>query len=187
MPVVFPVALRGYPTVPTTHGHFCWGIEQVIDIGVREHAPAKDVYHILYALQWTWPVPLLACSTLAPTSPKDFDIGDDVTYEDVQGEADAPCRHCFKGTDSRCVASLHSFISLIKMKPNPAIQNLAGNSFASFSAYFLHKLASPRQVIRLRARAGVFASTPFLREARPAFEGSVSVRKFASKYARAVV
>jgi hypothetical protein len=44
------------------------------------------------------------------------------------------------------------------MKTNPVIQNLAGNSFASFSAYFLHKLALPRQVIRLRARAGVFGA-----------------------------
>jgi hypothetical protein len=66
---VCPVALRGYLT---TYVNFCWGLGQVIGIGViKSMLPRKDewAYRIPYALQWMWPVPLLIGVALAPESP----------------------------------------------------------------------------------------------------------------------
>ncbi|KAJ7617265.1 MFS transporter [Roridomyces roridus] len=66
---VVPVALRGYLT---TYVNFCWGLGQVIGIGViKSMLPRTDqwAYRIPYALQWMWPVPLLVGIALAPESP----------------------------------------------------------------------------------------------------------------------
>jgi len=82
---VCPVALRGYLT---TYVNFCWGLGQVIGIGViksmlgrtdqwayRVRTPCLILSHktkksqIPYALQWMWPVPLLIGILLAPESP----------------------------------------------------------------------------------------------------------------------
>ncbi|KAJ7141721.1 sugar transporter family protein [Mycena crocata] len=66
---VCPVALRGYLT---TYVNFCWGLGQVIGIGViKSMLPRTDewAYRIPYALQWMWPVPLLIGVLLAPESP----------------------------------------------------------------------------------------------------------------------
>ncbi|KAF2274245.1 putative MFS alpha-glucoside transporter [Westerdykella ornata] len=67
---VCPVALRGYQV--TTYVNFCWGLGQVIGIGVIKAMLSRDdewSYRIPYALQWMWPVPLLIGIFLAPESP----------------------------------------------------------------------------------------------------------------------
>ena len=64
-----PVALRGYLT---TYVNFCWGIGQVIGIGVIKAMLGRTdqwAYRIPYALQWMWPVPLLIGIACAPESP----------------------------------------------------------------------------------------------------------------------
>jgi SP family general alpha glucoside:H+ symporter-like MFS transporter len=66
---VCPVALRGYLT---TYVNFCWGLGQVIGIGVIKSMLGRTdewAYRIPYALQWMWPVPLLIGVLLAPESP----------------------------------------------------------------------------------------------------------------------
>lgn len=66
---VCPVALRGYLT---TYVNFCWGLGQVIGIGVIRSMLDRDdewSYRIPYALQWMWPVPLIIGIFLAPESP----------------------------------------------------------------------------------------------------------------------
>ncbi|KAJ6608515.1 MFS transporter [Mycena sp. CBHHK59/15] len=66
---VCPVALRGYLT---TYVNFCWGLGQVIGIGVIKSMLGRTdqwAYRIPYALQWMWPVPLLIGVALAPESP----------------------------------------------------------------------------------------------------------------------
>lgn len=66
---VCPVALRGYLT---TYVNFCWGLGQVIGIGVIRSMLSRDdewSYRIPYALQWMWPVPLMIGIFLAPESP----------------------------------------------------------------------------------------------------------------------
>lgn len=66
---VCPLALRGYLT---TYVNFCWGLGQVIGIGVIKSMLSRTdqwAYRIPYALQWMWPVPLLIGVCLAPESP----------------------------------------------------------------------------------------------------------------------
>ncbi|KAK5008868.1 hypothetical protein LTR28_003391, partial [Elasticomyces elasticus] len=66
---VCPVALRGYLT---TYVNFCWGLGQVVGIGVIKSMLNRTdewSYRIPYALQWMWPVPLLIGVCLAPESP----------------------------------------------------------------------------------------------------------------------
>ncbi|KAJ7779749.1 general substrate transporter [Mycena metata] len=66
---VCPVALRGYLT---TYVNFCWGLGQVVGIGVIKSMLGRTdqwAYRIPYALQWMWPVPLLIGVALAPESP----------------------------------------------------------------------------------------------------------------------
>src|SRR5271154_5646650 len=66
---VCPVALRGYLT---TYVNFCWGLGQVIGIGVIKSMLGRTdqwAYRIPYSLQWMWPVPLLIGISLAPESP----------------------------------------------------------------------------------------------------------------------
>ncbi|KAH8827109.1 MFS transporter [Flagelloscypha sp. PMI_526] len=66
---VCPVALRGYLT---TYVNFCWGLGQVVGIGVIKSMLPRDdqwSYRIPYALQWMWPVPLFIGIYLAPESP----------------------------------------------------------------------------------------------------------------------
>jgi hypothetical protein len=56
---VCPVALRGYLT---TYVNFCWGLGQVIGIGViKSMLPRQDQwsYRIPYALQWMYVFPAI--------------------------------------------------------------------------------------------------------------------------------
>ncbi|KAF2855900.1 trehalose transporter [Plenodomus tracheiphilus IPT5] len=66
---VCPVALRGYLT---TWGNSCWGIGQLIAIGVIKSMFKRDdqwAYRIPYGLQWMWFPPLMIGIYLAPESP----------------------------------------------------------------------------------------------------------------------
>lgn len=66
---VCPVALRGYLT---TYVNACWGIGQLIGIGVIKSMSNRTdqwAYRIPYALQWMWPLPLFIGIAFAPESP----------------------------------------------------------------------------------------------------------------------
>ena len=66
---VCPVALRGYLT---TWVNFCWGLGQVVGIGVvksTSHRTDAWAYRIPYSIQWMWPLPLAIGVFLAPESP----------------------------------------------------------------------------------------------------------------------
>ncbi|KAJ5542375.1 hypothetical protein N7535_004795 [Penicillium sp. DV-2018c] len=66
---VCPVALRGYLT---TYVNFCWGLGQLIGIGVIMGMLDRNdewAYRIPYGLQWMWPLPLFIAIWLAPESP----------------------------------------------------------------------------------------------------------------------
>lgn len=66
---VCPVAMRGYLT---TYVNFCWGVGQLIGIGVIMSMLGRDdewAYRIPYALQWMWPLPLAIGIFFAPESP----------------------------------------------------------------------------------------------------------------------
>ncbi|KAF2014257.1 putative sugar transporter [Aaosphaeria arxii CBS 175.79] len=66
---ICPVALRGYLT---TWGNSCWGIGQLIAIGVIKSQFRRDdqwAYRIPYGLQWMWFPPLMLGIFLAPESP----------------------------------------------------------------------------------------------------------------------
>ncbi|KAH8600767.1 sugar porter family MFS transporter [Bisporella sp. PMI_857] len=158
---VCPVALRGYLT---TYVNFCWGLGQVIGIGViKSMLPRNDEwsYRIPYALQWMWPVPLLIGIALAPESPwwlvrkgrtaeakksllrltsldkeTDFDADETIsmmvhtTALEEEITSGTSYWDCFKGTDRRRT----EIVCMVW-----AIQNLSGNSFSGYSAYFLQR------------------------------------------------
>ncbi|CAK7272492.1 hypothetical protein SEPCBS119000_005153 [Sporothrix epigloea] len=66
---VCPVALRGHLT---TYVNACWGIGQLIGIGVIMGVLDRTdqwAYRLPYALQWMWPVPLMIGIFFAPESP----------------------------------------------------------------------------------------------------------------------
>ncbi|KKY23823.1 putative mfs alpha-glucoside [Phaeomoniella chlamydospora] len=158
---VCPVALRGYLT---TYVNFCWGLGQTIGIGVIKSMVNRTdewAYRIPYALQWMWPVPLLVGIALAPESPwwlvrkgrvedakkallrltstnKETGFDADETVAMMQHTTaleekitkGASYLDCFKGTDRRRT----EIICMVW-----AIQNLSGNSFSSYSTYFLEQ------------------------------------------------
>jgi len=66
---VAPVALRGYLT---TWVNACWGIGQLIALGVLRgllNRTDQWGWRIPYAIQWFWPIPLLLVAFFAPESP----------------------------------------------------------------------------------------------------------------------
>lgn len=156
---VCPVALRGYLT---TYVNFCWGLGQVIGVGViKAMLPRQDQwsYRIPYALQWMWPIPLLIGIALAPESPwwlvrkgriaeakksllrltslnreTDFDADDTVA---MMVHTTALEEKITKG------ASYWDCFKGSDLRRTEivcmawAIQNLSGNSFSGYSSYFL--------------------------------------------------
>ena len=158
---VCPVALRGYLT---TYVNFCWGLGQEIGIGVLKSMLGRSdqwAYRIPYALQWMWPVPLLIGIALAPESPwwlvrkgriedakrsllrltslnreTDFDADETVAMMQHTTALEEKITHgttyldCFRGVDRRRT----EIICMVW-----AIQNLSGNSFSSYSTYFLEQ------------------------------------------------
>lgn len=66
---VCPVALRPYLT---TYVNMMWGMRQLLASGVLRaflHRTDEWSYRIPFALQWMWPVPLVAGIAFAPESP----------------------------------------------------------------------------------------------------------------------
>ncbi|ORX38083.1 general substrate transporter [Kockovaella imperatae] len=68
---VAPLALRGFLT---TWVNACWGIGQLLSVGILRGLLSKTYlgqwgWRIPYALQWIWPVPLILVSIFAPESP----------------------------------------------------------------------------------------------------------------------
>ena len=156
---VCPVALRGYLT---TYVNFCWGLGQVIGIGViKSMLPRTDewAYRIPYALQWMWPVPLLVGVLMAPESPwwlvrkgrtedakhallrltslnreTDFDADETIA---MMVHTTALEEKITKGA-----SYLDCFKGTDRRRTEIvcmvwAMQNLSGNSFSNYSTYFL--------------------------------------------------
>ncbi|XDG04721.1 hypothetical protein ABKA04_004336 [Annulohypoxylon sp. FPYF3050] len=149
---VCPVALRGYLT---TYINFCWGVGQMIGIGVimgNLWRTDEWAYRIPYALQWMWPLPLIIGIFFAPESPwwlvrrgqlddakrallrltsldreTDFDADETIAMMITKG---ASYLDCFKGVDRRRT-------EIVCMCW--AIQNLSGNIFSNYSTYFLEQ------------------------------------------------
>ncbi|KAF2002488.1 maltose permease MAL61 [Amniculicola lignicola CBS 123094] len=158
---VCPVALRGYLT---TYVNFCWGLGQVVGVGVIKSMLHRDdewSYRIPYALQWMWPVPLLIGILLAPESP---------WWLVRKGKIDAAKKSLLRLTslnretdfdaDETIAMMVHTTALEEKITTGAsyldcfrgtdlrrteivcmawAIQNLSGNAFSGYSTYFLEQ------------------------------------------------
>ncbi|KAK4507777.1 hypothetical protein PRZ48_001512 [Zasmidium cellare] len=156
---VCPVALRGYLT---TYVNLCWGLGQLIAIGViRSMLGRTDewAYRIPYALQWMWPVPLLIGVAFAPESP--WWLVRRERYEDAKKallRLTSLNRETDFNADDTIAMMVHttalekkitkgaSYLDCFKGTDRRrteiicmawAMQNLAGNSFSNYSTYFL--------------------------------------------------
>jgi MFS transporter, SP family, general alpha glucoside:H+ symporter len=158
---VCPVALRGYLT---TYVNFCWGLGQLVGIGVIKAMLSRNdewAYRIPYSLQWMWPLPLFLGVMLAPESPwwlvRNGRIEEAkeallrLTSLDRETEFDA---------DDTIAMMVHTTALEEKITQGAsywdcfkgtdlrrteivcmvwAIQNLSGNSFSNYSTYFLEQ------------------------------------------------
>lgn len=160
---VCPVALRGYLT---TYVNFCWGLGHTVALGViRGMLPRHDewAYRIPYALQWMWPVPLLAAIAFAPDSPwwliRKGRL-DDAKKALMRLTRQSQWEHTGFDADETVAMMVHT-TTLEKSISNGAsyldcfkgtdlrrteivcmvwaIQNLSGNSFSEYSTYFLEQ------------------------------------------------
>ncbi|ESZ92035.1 MFS alpha-glucoside transporter [Sclerotinia borealis F-4128] len=162
---VCPLGLRGYLT---TYVNFCWGLGQVIGIGViKAMLPRTDewAYRIPYSLQWMWPVPLLVGIALAPESPwwlvrkgrtadakksllrltslnKETDFDADETIA-MMVHTTAIEEKLTKGA-----SYMDCFRGVDRRRTEIvcmvwAMQNLSGNSFSGYSTYFLEQAGLP--------------------------------------------
>ncbi|KAG4413559.1 hypothetical protein IFR04_013293 [Cadophora malorum] len=158
---VCPVALRGYLT---TYVNFCWGLGQVIGIGVIKSMLPRDdewAYRIPYGLQWMWPVPLLIGVALAPESPwwlvrkgrtedakkallrltslnKETDFDADETISMMVHTTALEEKITTGATYLDCFKGTDRRRTEIVCMVW-AIQNLSGNSFSGYSTYFLQQ------------------------------------------------
>ncbi|KAK5684491.1 hypothetical protein LTR97_002031 [Elasticomyces elasticus] len=156
---VCPVALRGYLT---TYVNFCWGLGQLIGIGViRSMVNRTDewAYRIPYALQWMWPPFLIVGIFFAPESPwwlvrtgkleqakkallrltslnreTDFDADETIS---MMVHTTALENNITQGS-----SYLDCFKGTDLRRTEVvcmcwAIQNLSGNAFSNYSTYFL--------------------------------------------------
>ncbi|KAF2633329.1 maltose permease MAL61 [Macroventuria anomochaeta] len=158
---VCPVALRGYLT---TYVNFCWGLGQVIGIGViRSMVNREDEwsYRIPYALQWMWPVPLIIGVFLAPESPwwlvRKGRLEDAkrsllrLTSLDRETDFDAEETVAMMVHTTALEEKITKGVSYIDCFKGVdlrrteivcmawAIQNLSGNAFSGYSSYFLQQ------------------------------------------------
>lgn len=155
------MALRGYLT---TYVNLCWGLGQLIGIGViRSMLDREDEwsFRIPYALQWMWPLPLAIAIYMAPESP----------WWLVRKGRIADAKRSLLRLTSRSVESdfnpdetiammLHTTALEAKITRGAtywdcfkgtdlrrteivcmawAMQNLSGNSFSNYSTYFLEQ------------------------------------------------
>jgi MFS transporter, SP family, general alpha glucoside:H+ symporter len=154
---VCPLALRGYLT---TYVNFCWGLGQVIGVGVVKSQLGRDsdwAFRLPWALQWMWILPLFIGISLAPESPwllvrkgkmaeakhallrltsldRETDFDADQTLA-MMAHTTALEREITKG------ASYLDCFKGINLRRTEivcmvwAIQNLSGNSFTGYSTY----------------------------------------------------
>ncbi|KAJ5633756.1 Maltose permease MAL61 [Penicillium herquei] len=158
---VCPVALRGYLT---TYVNCCWGIGQLIGVGVIKAMLGRDdqwAYRIPYGLQWIWPLPLFIGISLAPESPwwlvrkgrtqdakralerlttkkadSDFDADETISMMVHTTALEA------KITQGASYLDCFKGVDLRRTEivcMAWAFQNLAGNSFSNYSTYFLEQ------------------------------------------------
>ena len=158
---VCPVALRGYLT---TYVNFCWGLGQVIGVGVIKSMINRTdqwAYRIPYALQWMWPVPLLIGVLCAPESPwwlvrkgrlddakkslrrltsknRETDFDEDETVAMMVHTT------ALEEKITRGSSYIDCFRGTDLRRTEIvcmcwAIQNLSGNSFSGYSTYFLEQ------------------------------------------------
>ncbi|KAL5117099.1 hypothetical protein ACEQ8H_005058 [Pleosporales sp. CAS-2024a] len=162
---VCPVALRGYLT---TYVNFCWGLGQVIGIGVIRSMLKRDdewSYRIPYALQWMWPVPLIIGVFLAPESPwwlvrkgrleeaKKSLLRLTSLNRETDFDADETVAMMVHTTAlEEKITQGASFLDCFKgvdLRRTEivcmawAIQNLSGNAFSGYSSYFLQQAGLP--------------------------------------------
>ncbi|KAI1633362.1 alpha glucoside transporter [Biscogniauxia mediterranea] len=156
---VCPVALRGYLT---TYINCCWGIGQMIGIGVimgNLWRTDEWAYRIPYGLQWMWPVPLIVGIFFAPESPWWLvrqDRLDDAKQallrltslnRETEFDADETIAMMVHTTAlEKNITKGASYLDCFKgvdLRRTEivcmcwAIQNLSGNSFSNYSTYFL--------------------------------------------------
>lgn len=158
---VCPVALRGYLT---TYVNFCWGLGQLIGIGVIKSMVGRDdqwAYRIPYGLQWMWPLPLFIGVLLAPESPwwlvRKGRIDD---AKKALRRLTSKNRETDFDEDETIALMVHTTALEEKITAGSsyldcfrgtdlrrteivcmcwAIQNLSGNSFSNYSTYFLEQ------------------------------------------------
>ncbi|KAK4547954.1 hypothetical protein LTR36_010673 [Oleoguttula mirabilis] len=158
---VCPVALRGYLT---TYVNFCWGLGQLIGIGVIKamlNRTDEWAYRIPYALQWMWPPFLIVGIALAPESPwwlvrrgrladaKKSLLRLTSTNRETDFDADETISMMVHTTalEEKITAGASYFdcfkgtdlrrTEIVCMVW--AIQNLSGNAFSNYSTYFLEQ------------------------------------------------
>ncbi|KAJ5961818.1 hypothetical protein N7501_006759 [Penicillium viridicatum] len=158
---VCPVVLRGYLT---SYVNFCWGLGQLVGIGVIKSMLNRDdqwSYKIPYGLQWMWPVPLFIGIFLAPESPwwlirknrdedakkallrltnpeRNVDFNADETIAMIRHTTDLEAKLSRGASYFDCFKGTNlrrtEIVCLVW-----AIQNLSGNSFSNYSTYFLEQ------------------------------------------------
>ncbi|KAJ6124162.1 hypothetical protein N7471_011479 [Penicillium samsonianum] len=158
---VCPVALRGYLT---TYVNFCWGLGQLIGIGVIKGMLNRNdewAYRIPYGLQWMWPLPLFIGIWLAPESPwwlvrkgRTEDAkrslvrlttksqGQDGDFDPDETVAMMVHTTALEEKITKGASYLDCFRGTDLRRTEIvcmvwAIQNLSGNSFSNYSTYFL--------------------------------------------------
>lgn len=158
---VCPVALRGYLT---TYVNFCWGLGQVVGIGVIKSMLGRTdqwAYRIPYSLQWMWPGPLLLGIALAPESP--WWLVRKGRIEDAKRSLlrlTSLNRETDFDADETVAMMVHTTALEKKITAGAsyldcfrgsdlrrteivcmcwAIQNLSGNAFSGYSTYFLEQ------------------------------------------------
>ncbi|CRG92110.1 Maltose permease MAL31 [Talaromyces islandicus] len=158
---VCPVALRGYLTC---YVNMCWGIGQLIGVGVIKAMLNRDdewAYRIPYGLQWMWPVPLALGVFFAPESPwwlvrkgrvqdakhsllrltsvkreTDFDADETVAMMVHTAALEEKITQGASYWDCFRGTDLRRTEIVCMVW---AIQNLSGNSFSNYSTYFLQQ------------------------------------------------
>lgn len=158
---VCPIALRGYLT---TYVNFCWGLGQVIGIGVLKGMLGRTdqwAYRIPYGLQWIWPLPLFIGIWLAPESPwwlvrkgriveakksilrltsldRETDFDADETIAMIVHTTALEEKITAGSSYWDCFKGVDRRRTEIVCM-TWAIQNLSGNSFSNYSTYFLEQ------------------------------------------------
>lgn len=164
---VCPVVLRGYLT---TYVNACWGIGQLIGIGVvKAMLPRQDqwAYRIPYSLQWMWPLPLIVGVLFAPESP--WWLVRRGRIEDAKralGRLTSKDSHPQFRVDDTVAMMEHTTALERKITDGAsyldcfrgtnrrrteivcmcwAMENLAGNIFSNYSTYFLEQAGLTQQ------------------------------------------